>query len=126
MKKNGFTLVELICVVMLLSIIITLVVVSTINILNNSKNRENTASLKLIETASKDYINKYENNYYINNGVTYCVPISDLVNENLLASNISYDGEEIIEKVVKIQYDNNKYSYTLDDVETCKLTETKK
>ena len=124
MKKNGFTLVELICVIMLLSIIITLSTIAIINILKNSREKENSASMELIKTATKDYMNKYENNYYIKNGVSYCIEIQTLINENFLISNISYDGNKINDKVVKVSFNNNEYVYELDEKETCILTET--
>ena len=52
-KKNGFTLIELICTILLLSIIVSLVIITTVNIMQNSKERENAASMKLIEVSHK-------------------------------------------------------------------------
>ena len=60
-KKNGFTLIELMCTILLLSIIVSLVIITTVNIIQNSKERENAASMKLIEVAAKDYITQNEN-----------------------------------------------------------------
>ncbi len=123
LNKKGFTLIELVCTILLLAIIISLTSVSVINVIKNSKERENKASMELIKTAVNDYIKKYENNFHIENGVTYCIDIQDLIDENLLISNISYDGEKINEKTVKTEYNNNNYSYKLDDKETCMLSE---
>ena len=64
-KKNGFTLIELICTILLLSIIVSLVIITTVNIMQNSKERENAASMKLIEVAAKDYITQNENDFHI-------------------------------------------------------------
>ncbi|MCM1370529.1 MAG: type II secretion system GspH family protein [Clostridium sp.] len=125
MKKNGFTLIELISVVILLALIITLSVNVIINIINNSNNEVNDASMRLIETATKEYMTKYENDFDITNGSTYCIGIQDLINENLLISNISYDGKSINDKVVKIKY-NNGYTYELDEKDSCSLNENSK
>lgn len=126
MREKGFTLIELVCVILLLAIIISLSTIAIVNVVQNSKERENKASMELIKTAVNDYIDKYENDFHIENGVTYCIDVQDLIDENLLISNISYDGEKINEKTVKTEYNNNNYSYKLDDKETCMLSETKK
>ena len=124
MKKNGFTLVELTCVIMLLSIVITLSVVASINIINNSKERKNKSAMSLIETASYEYIIKHENDYALKNNSIYCLPITNLINDDLLISNITYDNKDITDKVIKVIYNDNKYSYTIDEPELCSLVET--
>lgn len=118
-KKNGFTLIELICTILLLSIIVSLVIITTVNIIQNSKERENAASMKLIEVAAKDYITQNENDFHIKNGVVYCIDIQKLIDENLLVSKIKYNGEKINEKTVKVRYDSNTYFYSLDEKGSC-------
>lgn len=118
-KKNGFTLIELICTILLLSIIVSLVIITTVNIIQNSKERENAASMKLIEVAAKDYITQNENDFHIKNGVVYCIDIQKLIDENLLVSKIKYNGEEINDKTVKVRYDSNTYFYSLDEKGSC-------
>lgn len=118
-KKNGFTLIELICTILLLSIIVSLVIITTVNIIQNSKERENAASMKLIEVAAKDYITQNENDFHIKNGVIYCIDIQKLIDENLLVSKIKYNGEEINDKTVKVRYDSNTYFYSLDEKGSC-------
>jgi prepilin-type N-terminal cleavage/methylation domain-containing protein len=118
-KKNGFTLIELICTILLLSIIVSLVIITTVNIMQNSKERENAASMKLIEVAAKDYITQNENDFHIKNGVIYCIDIQKLIDENLLVSKIKYNGEEINDKTVKVRYDSNTYFYSLDEKGSC-------
>ncbi len=118
-KKNGFTLIELICTILLLSIIVSLVIITTVNIMQNSKERENAASMKLIEVAAKDYITQNENDFHIKNGVVYCIDIQKLIDENLLVSKIKYNGEEINDKTVKVRYDSNTYFYSLDEKGSC-------
>lgn len=122
MKNKGFTLIELICTILLLSIIVTLSTVAIVNVINNARERENESSMKLIETAAKDYFAKYENDYYIANGVNYCVDIKDLINENLLISKISYDGEEIKDKTIKVEYNNNTYNVAFDECKKYTIT----
>lgn len=118
-KKNGFTLIELICTILLLSIIVSLVIITTVNIMQNSKERENAASMKLIEVAAKDYITQNENDFHIKNGVVYCIDIQKLIDENLLVSKIKYNGKEINDKTVKVRYDSNTYFYSLDEKGSC-------
>ena len=118
-KKNGFTLIELICTILLLSIIVSLVIITTVNIIQNSKERENAASMKLIEVAAKDYITQNENDFHIKNGVIYCIDIQKLIDENLLVSKIKYNGKEINDKTVKVRYDSNTYFYSLDEKGSC-------
>lgn len=93
--------------------------------MQNSKERENAASMKLIEVAAKDYITQNENDFHIKNGVIYCIDIQKLIDENLLVSKIKYNGEKINDKTVKVEYKSNTYFYSLDEKETCRLDETK-
>ena len=59
MKKNAFTLIELIAVIVILSIVLTLSVPSLIGALKNNKEKSLKSINELIILAAKDYVVDY-------------------------------------------------------------------
>ena len=113
MKKNkkGFTLVELLGVIIILALIFALALPSVINILRKAEIKIDDATKKVIVDATEDYLSKNTN--IINNDY-YCIKILDLIengfiDQELLESLDSYDY------YMKIDKDNNKKDYKIVD-----------
>lgn len=125
MKKKGFTLIEMICVIAFLSIIITLSTISIVNGINDNRKKQNEATLKLIYSATSEYIQKYENKYEKGRNASYCIKIADLINDGVLVKKLQYDDKQIdVNKYVSLNYIENKFEYELVSENSC--TETKK
>ena len=112
MKKNGFTLVELLAVVSIISILLLLVAPKIVNQLNNSKSDVNDVTKKIIYSAAEKYIK--DNNMYLE--YDYCLPVEELQDKEYLSDTITDNksGLDISKKSVRITpKDNSKYEYEL-------------
>lgn len=106
MKKKGFTLVELIAVIALLSIIMLLIVPNVANYLNSSKKTlfyDNVVNMFKSATTTFMYQDDPTNTTFSNNGVKLDV---DVESEYVYTIKVNNYGE-----VISIDVDNGVYSY---------------
>lgn len=106
MKKKGFTLVELIVVIALLSIIMLLIVPNVANYLNNSKKTlfyDNVVNMFKSATTTFMYQDDPTNTTFSNNGVKLDV---DVESEYVYTIKVNNYGE-----VISIDVNNGVYSY---------------
>lgn len=108
MKNKGFTLVELLGVLIVLSIIMTILIVSVNGILSDSENKLSDVQKKKIEEAAEVY--------YLDRGMNEnatCVNISYLISQGYLNGNEIIDPEtkENLTGSVSITYVSNHYNY---------------
>lgn len=106
MKKKGFTLVELIAVIALLSIIMLLIVPNVANYLNSSKKTlfyDNVVNMFKSATTTFMYQDDPTNTTFSNNGVKLDV---DVENEYVYTIRVNNYGE-----VISIDVNNGVYSY---------------
>lgn len=111
MKKNGFTLVEILAVLVLVSVIAIISAPSIINYINGNKEEISEVTKKLIATGTDLYIDNYKPDYKPDLGKEYCVTLNDVVNAGYLDSPIidSVSGEEVdLNKFVQLTYYYNK------------------
>ena len=106
MKKKGFTLVELIAVIALLSIIMLLIVPNVANYLNNSKKTlfyDNVVNMFKSATTTFMYQDDPTNTTFSNSGVKLDV---DVESEYVYTIKVNNYGE-----VISIDVNNGVYSY---------------
>ena len=106
MKKKGFTLVELIAVIALLSIIMLLIVPNVANYLNSSKKTlfyDNVVNMFKSATTTFMYQDDPTNTTFSNNGVKLDV---DVESEYVYTIQVNNYGE-----VISIDVNNGVYSY---------------
>lgn len=115
MNKRGFTLAEIIGVVVVLGLIALLAFPPMLKMIKNSENKVSEANKTLIYTASSQYTAKYMNDFPKTKGNVYCITIEDLVKEEFLLSTIV--NEEInLDTKIKITISSDlKYDYIIDD-----------
>ncbi len=88
-NKLGFTLVELLCVIAILSVVTCIASAGIVSLAKNSNNTLYCAKIKIIKSAALDYAYNHElelNNstsYYENNK-SITITVGDLVKSNLL------------------------------------------
>ena len=112
--KKGFTLVELICVIVLLGLVSLIAVPLILNAVNNKSGDIDEATKKIIYQATELYISNY-NEDYTKNG-RYCLKLSKLMELEYLPNDLKYamSNEEISkDNFVKIYIDNKKYAYEI-------------
>ena len=106
--KNGFTLVELLAVIVILSVVLLITTISVGSVLNESENSLSDTQKKKLEQAAE--------NYYIKEGMNkndMCVSISELINKGYIENDSVKDPKDKDEMTgyVKITYASNQYSY---------------
>ena len=117
MKKNGFTLIEMIAVISILALLTTIVVPNVQKTISNSKAKACNSVITSIESAANSYTYLYTgivDNEISNNGY-YEIELIELQREGLLKVDIKnpYTNEIILNtNKVKITKDGNVYSYT--------------
>ena len=108
MKKNGFTLVELLAVILIISAISLIIVFAVGPTIEQSGSSLSDIQKKNIEEAAKSY--------YIKEGMDIndeCVSLSELIEKGYIEGNSVIDPEtdEEMTGYVKITYASNQYSY---------------
>lgn len=118
MNKKGFTLAEIIGVIVILGLVALLAFPPMLNMIKNSENKISDATKTLIYTASSQYTAKYINNFPKKEGNVYCITIEDLVKEEFLQSSIQNEnlGDFGLKTKIKITINNDlKYDYIIDN-----------
>lgn len=108
MNNKGFTLVELLAIVVIISVIATVAVPSITNEINSSDKHTQNVVDESIENASKLYVAKYYAKQFINDEKTIEFTLNDLENDGLL--NLKSDICKN-DKIKKITVDNKVYNY---------------
>ena len=117
MKKNGFTLIEITAVVLVLSVLMIFVVPKVENIISNNKKKACNSVISSIEAAATNYTylkTGVVDSEILNNGY-FEIELIDLQKEGLLKVDIKNPyTNEIISNTnkVKITKKGNVYSYT--------------
>lgn len=123
MKQKGFTLAELLGVIVLLAIIALISFPPVIRQLQSAKDSVSTATMDVISNSAKLYLKESPDKYRFTKGDTYCVILQELVDAAYLKAPIqdAKTGEEIeLNRAVKCQVgENKKVTYTLVKAKNC-------
>lgn len=96
MRKKGFTLVELLGVLIILSAIVLIVFPSILNQVKKSQGKINEATKLMISSATSLYLEENQNKYGYIKGDTYCISLRTLVEKGKLSAPIKdQSGKEI-------------------------------
>ncbi|MGI6325326.1 MAG: prepilin-type N-terminal cleavage/methylation domain-containing protein [Bacilli bacterium] len=121
MKKNkGFTLVELLAVIVILGIVLTIAVPNIATLINQAKQSSNERQKEFIINATKKYM--LTANISLNIGETVNITLQDLIDAKLVDTQIKdLTTNQIMNPdtdIVMVTYEgNNKYSYDYIDDE---------
>lgn len=117
-KKNGFTLSELLGVVVILALLMLLVFPSLINRLKEGKLQISSSVETLIFNATGNYINNNLNDYPVNIDTTYCFTLEQLVEAGELTKGLLIDenGKSLdLNKKVIVKIEEQKKVYEMAD-----------
>lgn len=130
--KNGFTLIELVMVILLLGVIAVITVPTVNQAIKNSKIDTYERQVETIENTAKTYMSKHSGMLPSqNSNDKVCVTVNQLQKEGLLSKdkiinpNYKENGKEDYEKydsfkgAVKITWSGKKYLYEYTDSVTC-------
>ncbi len=128
--KKGFTLIEILCVILIISIITTMAIGGVLNFTKNNKENLYCARIKALESAAIDYSKKFEldlknSQVYYNGYPSLSITVADLIaNKNITPDqdnqiinpidNTSMNDEEII-----IYYANNNIKAHIETNNIC-------
>ena len=116
--KKGFTLVELLGVIIILALIMVLTFPSIINFIKKGNDDIDSMSRELIYNGAKLHVKENPEIYDNINGNVYCVTLTELMEEGNLPEDIKLKEEQISSLSVKIKY-NDKYEYEIVDTNSC-------
>jgi len=106
LNKKGFTLVELLVVIVILAVIMSIAIPSITSSIERSKDKQKTQIIKLIESAGELYVDKHKNTVkpgpitldkLIGDGLITAQEMKDPFNEkSTLCGYISYNGSDVV------------------------------
>ena len=116
MKKNkGFTLVEMIGVLIILIVVFMVMFPSLTKIIKETNEQIDNATIMVIEDATTDFLSEKNDIYPKNENYTYCINIEQLLdNGNLSDKEISSLTDT--NKFVKTTFKNGKNVYSITDI----------
>ena len=95
MNKKGFTLVELLAVIIILFALIMLVLPNFVGSINNYSKKTDALTIDMIEKATKLYISDNPNTFDDESNNYYCISVKELVENNYLKAGIELSGKDI-------------------------------
>ncbi len=112
--RKGFTLVELLAVIVILALIGIIIMPSVINIMSESTTEVNEANKKTVLAQAEIFVLENSFNYEKVNGNVYCITIDQLKDENFLDTEFVNGLDESVRKlIIGVKIQNDKYHYEL-------------
>ena len=125
--KNGFTLIEILAVVVIIGLIFVLVIPKVANSLRNKKSDVDQTTTNIVISAAKLYVMDNTSKFERVDGNISCMPVSQLVKKGYLegpVKNVTDDVDITNKKTVQITY-NKGFTYEMVDSNDCLAQETK-
>ncbi len=124
MNKKGFTLAELLGVIVIISLLVILVMPSIINKLSKNKSEVNTSLNELIYKASDTYISENKDLFTpVNGGKKYCISLRTLIDDGKLSEPVKdiTSDEDISDtkSVLVTVYSNGVFDHSLVKSDNC-------
>ncbi len=122
MNKKGFTLAEILGVIVVISLLLLLIMPTIINKIAENSDKAGNAGDSLIFDASDNYINE---NASSNKYGTFCIPIQDLIEDGKLVEPVVdvETGEDISDKTVRVTVEENgNITHEIVDEDECDPT----
>lgn len=116
--KKGFTLVELIGVVIILALIALLAFPPLLNAIRQSRNELSEASKEILYSNTSSYVSDNANDFPKVEGNTFCITLETLAQNGYLSNNVydAIDSSEIpLTNMVEVKYEEGKFNYNLNN-----------
>lgn len=121
--KKGFTLVEMLAVVVILGLVLVIAIPQIQNEVANKKTAVHNTTLRMIYDAAEIYVTSDNYNFKKEAGNNYCIHLQDLVDRELLEDPITNftDGSKLdLSLAITIHVNGYKeFEYTLEDTSSC-------
>lgn len=117
---KGFTLVELLGVIILIGVLMIAISSPIISLINSNSKKLDEASSKLLYTAAEQFMNKDSRTYVKTNGNIYYISLEQLIHNDFLEEKFleSY-SEEVLSKYtqIKVTVKNNSYTFEIPNMQ---------
>ena len=113
--QNGFTLLEMISVLVLISLLLLIIFPNIINYIKQHDKQVDELNSAIYKEAASSYILQNQDFFPEDNGNKFCITIPELIDYGFLKN---IDNEEVINKSVQVEYENG-YNYKLVDSSKC-------
>ena len=121
--KKGFTLVELLGVIVLLGLLTIVAAPPILNQIKKTKGKLSKATERVLSIAAEEYVDDHLTNYPIKDGNVYCITLKTLVDYDKLTPPIidASSGENIseTENVMKVEIIGDSKKITFSKVTDC-------
>lgn len=117
-KKNGFTLIETMGVLILLSVILLLIFPTVTKWLKSAEDSIDDATKDLIIVSAKDYVDESELSIFKKNSYEYCLSLEEIINKGYISSE-SVNKLDSLDWTVKVTYNKGKSNYEI--VKECSI-----
>ena len=126
MKKEGFTLTELIGVITILGIIVLLAFPNLIKQIKDTRLKLDKATEQLIIVGTTNYVEENKNDFPSSKDETYCVSLRTLIEENKIPQNLKDSNGNNLNLNEKIDgYILDAYDFNIDSGRLVLYTEAK-
>ena len=119
MNKKGFTMIEIMAALIVLTVIMLIAFPTIIRVIKETGGDIDESTEALIKSATKNYVEKYKNNYRLDTNLNECITIDTLIKENLLIDNLKEgtNGDKIdVNRGISITVDEGlNYKFELLD-----------
>lgn len=122
-KTKGFTLAEILGVIVIISLLLILIIPTILNQINSTKENAENAGNELIFSAAEQHIKENSNKYPPDKSGRYCISIQELIDEGKLVAPVKdvTTGKDISDKSVMVTiYSSGNTEYELKDTDDCK------
>ena len=127
MKNKGFTLIELIGSIIILTVIALVTFPAILGLLTTSEEKINNSKMRLIERAAKEYVEDHVNDYPRNlSAPVKTIPVMTLINQGYVSDNSISEKDTKVRggcvevKVISTEIDAEEIiSYDFKFTETC-------
>jgi len=116
-KRNGFTIIEMLVTIAIITVISAVAVFSITTYINNTKESSDELNIKSIKDSAELYLKEFENDIiWIDNKYT-CISIKELKDMGLLTKKIKINNKEInIEDNTKIKVEKDKDNSSITEI----------
>ena len=116
MNKKGFTLVELLGVIIMIGALILVVATPIVSQINKQKVKLDDASLNLIYSTTETYLDKNKNSYPLKNNAVYYITLKQLLDSKFIEEEFikTYSTDVLSKKsIIKVTVNGDTYTYNL-------------
>ncbi len=121
-KRKGFTLAEILGVIVIIGLLLILVVPTVLNRINSSKGEAEETGIQIIYDATDQYIREHPKDYPPGKSGRYCIPIQSLIDDGKLAAPVVdvTTGEDISHRSVMVTiYTAGTSDYEIREGDDC-------